>query len=81
MDSGAMFSSIFMIFFFGFFCIFGLISIAFWVWMLIDCVTKETDVGNSRLIWVLIIVLTGAIGGLIYFFVRRQPRKKATPAT
>jgi hypothetical protein len=80
MDSGAIFPGIFMIFFFGFFCIFGLLSIAFWIWMLIDCITKETDVGNNRLIWVLVIVFTGAIGALIYFFVRKQKRKTINPS-
>ncbi|MFB3897298.1 MAG: PLDc N-terminal domain-containing protein [bacterium] len=79
MEQGAIFSGIFMIFFFGFFCIFALLCTAFWIWMLIDCVTKETDEGNNRLIWIIVIVLTGAIGGLIYYFVRRQPRIKANP--
>jgi hypothetical protein len=51
-----------------------LFSFVFWIWMLIDCVTKEKDEGNSRLIWVLVIVLTGIIGGLIYFFVRKRKR-------
>lgn len=60
-----------------FFLVFGVVGILgtiFWIWMLIDCVTKETDVGNSRLIWVLIIVFTHIIGALIYYFVRKQKR-------
>ncbi len=80
MQSSAIFPSIFMIFFFGFFCIFSLISLAFWIWMLIDCITKDTDQGNNRLIWVLVIVFTGAIGALIYFFVRRQKRTNIAPS-
>lgn len=78
MDS--IFPGIMMIFFMGFACIFGLISLAFWIWMLIDCITKETDEGNNRLIWVLVIVLTGAIGALIYYFVRRQKRQTIPPS-
>lgn len=80
MEQGAIFFGISMIFFWGFFCIFGLISVAFWIWMLIDCITKETDEGNNRLIWVLVIVLTGAIGALIYYFVRRQKRQTIPPS-
>ena len=53
----------------------GLCLTALWIWMLIDCLTKETDVGNSRLIWALVIVLTHAIGALIYLLVRRPARK------
>jgi hypothetical protein len=47
-----------------------------WVWALIDCVTKESDEGNNRLIWVLIIVFTHLIGAIIYFVVRRPQRLK-----
>ncbi|MDI6784815.1 MAG: PLDc N-terminal domain-containing protein [bacterium] len=60
--------------FFLFFGIIGILSTIFWIWMLIDCVTKETDEGNSRLIWVLVIVLTHLIGALIYCFVRKIKR-------
>ena len=36
---------------------------AFWIWMLVDCATKEPDSGNSKLVWILIIIFTGCIGG------------------
>ena len=52
----------------------GALATAFWIWMLIDCVTKETDEGNNRLIWVLIIIFLQAIGAAVYYFVRRRPR-------
>ena len=52
-----------------------LASTVFWVWMLIDCVRNETD-SNNRLIWALIIVLTNALGALVYLFVRRPQRIK-----
>jgi hypothetical protein len=46
----------------------------FWIWMIIDCATREPAEGNERLIWILIIVLAHWIGALIYFFVRRPKR-------
>jgi prolipoprotein diacylglyceryltransferase len=46
---------------------------AFWLWMLVDCVTKEED-QNQKLIWVIIIVLTGIVGAPLYFFIRKLPR-------
>ena len=65
----------------AFFCFIWVIGLAvsvagtvFWIWMIIDCVTKETDENNNRLIWVLIIVLTHVIGAAIYYFVRRPAR-------
>lgn len=47
--------------------------IAFWLWMLIDCLKRPDDMfkkggNNSRLIWTLVIIFIGIIGALIYFF-------------
>jgi len=47
-----------------------------WVWMLVDCVTKEPSEGNDKLIWLLVIVLTHLIGALIYLFARRPERMR-----
>ena len=52
----------------------GIVALAFWVWMLIDCVSNEPSEGNDKVVWILIIVLTGWIGGLVYYFVRRPQR-------
>ena len=56
------------------FFIFGLITCAFWVWMIIDCATNPGLVGNEKLIWVLIVLLAHFLGALIYFFVARPKR-------
>ena len=59
----------------------GLIALAcvamafvFWLWMLIDCLTKGPDAGNTKVIWVLGIVFTHIIGAALYFFIRRPQR-------
>ena len=54
--------------------LFGAAAVAFWIWMIIDCATREPVEGNERLIWILIIVLAHWIGALIYYFVRRPKR-------
>ncbi len=54
----------------------GLGFLAFWIWVLVDCTTKEPSQGNENIVWILIIVFTSWIGALIYFFVRRPQRKK-----
>ena len=46
----------------------------FWIWMLIDCATKEPSTGNDKIVWIVIIALTHWIGAAIYFFVRRPQR-------
>ena len=52
----------------------GLVGMVFWIWMLIDCATKETDRDNTKLVWILIIIFTHWIGALIYLLVRRPKR-------
>lgn len=52
----------------------GIAMFAFWVWMLIDCITKEPPQGNDKLTWILVLVLAGGIGALVYYFVRRPTR-------
>jgi len=54
-----------------------LAGFAFWIWMIIDCATKEPSTGNDKLVWIIIIVFTHIIGALIYYFVRRRPRRFA----
>lgn len=46
----------------------------FWVFMIIECATKEAASGNDKLIWILVVIFTHWIGALIYYFVRRPQR-------
>lgn len=60
---------------------FVVLSIAltvFWIWMLIDCLTKEPSEGNDKIIWVLVIVFLQVIGAAVYYFVRRPERISQT---
>ena len=54
----------------------ALAAFALWIWMLIECLTKETDEGSNRLIWVLVIVFLHALGALLYLIIRRPERKR-----
>ena len=56
------------------FLVFGIGGTILWIWMIVDCATKEPSEGNDKLIWILIIVLTHWIGALIYMLVRRPKR-------
>ncbi len=63
------------------FLLFGVIFFALgiggtvlWIWMIIDCATREPSEGNDKLIWILIILLTHLLGALIYLLVRRPQR-------
>jgi len=52
----------------------ALLLVAFWIWMIVDCATKEPSEGNDKIIWILVIILASWIGALIYYFVRRPER-------
>ncbi len=52
----------------------GVIGTIFWIWMLVDCATKEPSTSNDKIVWVVIIALTHLLGAAIYFFVRRPRR-------
>jgi len=61
-----------------FFLIWGLMILAmlalmvFWIVALIDVARREFPGQNDKMMWVLVVVLAGWIGALIYWFVGRQ---------
>jgi hypothetical protein len=51
--------------------------IVFWLWMLIDCLKRPDDMfkfggNNAKLIWILVIIFTGLIGTVIYYFLIKR---------
>ena len=53
---------------------FGILLFAFWIWMLVDCITKEPSQGNDKIIWILVIIFTHFIGAFLYLLIRRPER-------
>ena len=56
----------------------GLMILAsiFWLWVLVDCVTKEPSEGNDKIVWTILIIFLPWIGAILYYFVRRPERIK-----
>lgn len=52
----------------------GIAVVAFWVWLLVDCIKNEPAEGNDRVVWVIVIALLGWLGALIYLLARRPTR-------
>ena len=52
----------------------ALVAFAFWVWMLVDCLTRDASQGTEKLVWILVLIFVPAVGTLIYYFVRYRPR-------
>jgi hypothetical protein len=52
-----------------------LLPTSFWLWMLVDCLTKERN-GSEKTVWLLLILLGNFFGAAIYFFMRRLKRRE-----
>ncbi len=64
--------------FFAFIALLVLGTTAFWIWMIVDCAqAPETPGSNERVVWILVLVFTGWLGALIYYFAARRPRLRA----
>ncbi len=51
-------------------------AFVFWIWMLVDCAKRKFRKENEKVVWILIIVLVGLIGSIIYYFVVKRKAKK-----
>ena len=47
-------------------------AFVFWILMLIDSIKRNFKKENDKIIWVLVIVLTGILGAIIYYFVIKR---------
>ena len=56
------------------FLLVGAGAMVLWIWMLIDCITKEPSHGNEKIVWILVIALTHWLGALLYLLIRRPER-------
>ncbi len=54
----------------------AVLAAVFWIWMLIDCIKRSFSKDSEKIIWILIIVLLGAIGAAVYFFNREEQKMK-----
>jgi hypothetical protein len=60
----------------------GLAMLVFWIWMLIDVIQRtpsqfgDSSDDNTKLLWIVILLLTSWIGALIYYFMvyKKYPR-------
>ena len=52
------------------------LAVIFWIFMLIDSIRRKYKNENDKVVWVLVIVLVGIIGAIIYYFVVKADDKK-----
>ena len=47
-----------------------------WVWILVDCISKEPSQGNGKVVWILVIIFIPWMGALLYLLARRPQRMR-----
>jgi hypothetical protein len=57
----------------------GLLSLAFWIWMLVDAAQNRGLSQDEKIIWIIVVALLHFLGALIYFFFGRPKRKLVAP--
>ena len=56
-----------------------ILSMVFWVCMLIYCATREFKNSNDKVVWILIIILLHFLGALIYWGVVKKSDATSAP--
>lgn len=58
----------------------ALIGFLFWLWMLIDALSRKNyDTDNERLLWCLVVFLGSWIGAVIYYFLVKRKKDNEPP--
>ncbi|MBR9704842.1 hypothetical protein GOV12_05500 [Candidatus Pacearchaeota archaeon] len=53
----------------------GILLLIFWIFMIIDVAKRNFKTESDKIIWILVVVLAGWIGAIIYYFVIKKPDK------
>ena len=51
-----------------------LVTSIFWLWMLVDCLTKRRLPDNEKLIWVVVLLFSHVVGAVLYLVLVRLRR-------
>jgi hypothetical protein len=51
-----------------------LLLFVFWIWTLIEVLTKEPSEGNDKIVWLILVLFFHFIGSILYCLIRRPER-------
>ena len=60
---------------FGF--LIAILGTIFWLWLLVDCIQRKLKSDNEKIVWVIILILLGLLGAILYYFVVKVNKKKS----
>lgn len=47
-----------------------LVATVFWLWMIVEAITKPIE---NKAIWILVLLATGVLGAIVYYFAVKRP--------
>lgn len=50
----------------------GIAFLIFWIWTIVDCAKRQFPGDNDKIIWLVVIILLGVLGSLIYLIAGRS---------
>jgi hypothetical protein len=56
------------------FAVLGIVMFAVWLTALVDLIRSDSKTDKAKLVWLLVILITGIIGALLYFALGRDGR-------
>jgi len=56
----------------GVIIVLAILAFVAWLWMIVDCAKRNKFRNGDRVMWILLLVLTGFIGMLLYYFMEMR---------
>lgn len=66
---------LFIIFFWLFVFIAMILLFIFWIFMIVDVAKRQFKKENDKIAWILVVILAGYIGAIVYYFVIKREDK------
>lgn len=57
-----------------FWMIIAFLAVIFWIWMLIDCLTRKKF--EDKLVWTLVLIFLNVLGAVLYYFLVKSKKGK-----
>ncbi|MAG37802.1 hypothetical protein CMI45_00225 [Candidatus Pacearchaeota archaeon] len=61
---------------FGLMLLVGIALFAFWIWMIVDVAQRKFKESVEKIIWIVVVVVGGWVGALVYYIVVRMYNKQ-----
>jgi uncharacterized membrane-anchored protein len=75
MADAGVWAVVFVILLFLVFFVLAILAFVFWVIMLVDTIQRKFKNENDKIVWILVIVLVGIVGAIIYYFIVKREDK------